>query len=192
MRIVTVNEYRVEVTLTREELEDFDVTYEQLDYADPETRRVMWTLLSEIRQQNGVDLDLSGKLLIEVNRETDGSCRVCFTVLPHREGRSGSVKQLVKTETAPVVLETADLDSVIRAAAASKRGADGALYQSGGRYRLVLRVGSDQAENAALRVCEFGELSPSPALAAARCAELWECVIPAGAVEALRSLGSRE
>ena len=192
MRIITVNEYRVEVTLTREELEGFDVTYEQLDYADPETRRVMWTLLSEIRRQNGVDLDLSGKLLIEVNRETDGSCRVCFTVLPQKEGRSGSVKQLVKTETAPVVLETADLDGAIRAAAACKRDIGSELYHCGGRYRLVLRVGSDQAENAALRVCEFGELSPSPALAAARCAELWECVIPAGAVEALRRLGSRE
>lgn len=190
MRIVTVNEYRVEVTLTREELDAFDITYEQLDYADPDTRRVLWTLLAEIRRINGTDLDLSGKLLIEVNRETNGTCRVCFTALPSKEGQNGSVKQLVKTETAPVVLETADLDSVIRAAAACKTEGVSALYQQGGRYRLVLRVGSDRAASAALRVCEFGELSPSPALAAARCAELWQCVIPAGAVEALKMLGS--
>ena len=61
MRIVTVNEFRVEVTLSPEELREFDITYEQLDYADADTRRVLWTLLAEVRRMNGVALDVSGK-----------------------------------------------------------------------------------------------------------------------------------
>ncbi|MBQ6067465.1 MAG: hypothetical protein IJK89_11675 [Clostridia bacterium] len=188
MRIVTVNEFRVEVTLSPEELREFDITYEQLDYADADTRRVLWTLLAEVRRMNGVALDVSGKLLIEVTKETDGSCRVCFTSLPQKEGQIASVKQLVKTEAEPVVLECADLDDAVRAAQAGKTDAPGALYRLGSRYRLILSVPSDEWETAALRICEFGELPPDPLLCAAECAELWQCVIPEGAVELLRKL----
>ena len=188
MRIVTVNEFRVEVTLTPEDLSEYDITYEQMDYADAETRRVLWTLLSEVRRTRGISLDLSGRLLIEVNRETDGCCRVCFTALPPKEGQNASVRQLVKSETEPVVLECADLDSTVRAAAAGKADVPSALYRLGNRYRLILSVNSGEREAAALRVCEFGELPPDPAVRAAECAELWHCVLPDGAVKMLRGL----
>ena len=188
MRIVTVNEFRVEVTLTPEDLNDYDITYERMDYADADTRRVLWTLLSEVRRINGVSLDLSGRLLIEVNRETDGCCKVCFTALPQKEGQNASVKQLVKSETAPVVLECTGLDSVIRAVCAGKAGVPAALFRLKNRYRLILSVNSEERESAALRVCEFGELPPDPVLCAAECAELWDCVIPSGAAELLRKL----
>ena len=188
MRIVTVNEFRVEVTLTPEELHSFDITYEQLDYADADTRRVLWTLLSEVRRKNGVSLDLSGRLLIEVNRETDGCCRVCFTILPQKDGQTAAVRQLVKSETAPVVVECGDLDSAIRAAAAEKADTPASLYRLGNRYRLIFSVSSDEREHTALRVCEFGELPPDPLLCAAACAELWQCILPEHAVEALRKL----
>ena len=188
MRIVTVNEFRVEVTLSPEELHEFDITYEQMDYADADTRRVLWTLFSEIRAFGGADLDLSGKLLIEVKREADGSCRVCFTALPQKEGQSASVKQLVKTETEPIVLECADLDSVIRAAAAGRTDAASSLYAQGGRYRLVWQADSEERRRVALRIAEFGELKTPPALAAAVCAEHWRCVAPDNAAALLRRL----
>ena len=188
MRIVPVNEYRVEVTLSPEELDGYDITYEQLDYADPDTRRVLWTLLSEIRRSSGVDLDLSGKLLIEATRETDGCCRVSFTSLPPKDGRNGSVKQLVKAETPPVVLECAGLDDAVLAAAACRAEAPTALYTLNGRYRLVFRVPSGERSAVALRVCEFGELPPHPARLAAECGEYWQCVLADGAAETLRRL----
>ena len=189
MRIVPVNEYRVEVTLTEQDLEAFDITYERLDYADPDTRRVLWTLLSDIRRSGCADLDLSGRLLIEVTRETDGCCRVCFTVLPSKDGQSASVKQLVKTETPPVVLECAGLDNAVRAAAASRTDAPSALYHRSGRYRLVIRVPSGERTAVALRLCEYGELPPRPAVLAAECEEVWQCVMADNAAETLRRLG---
>lgn len=188
MRIVPVNEYRVEVTLSPEELDGYDITYEQLDYADPDTRRVLWTLLSEVRRSSGVDLDLSGKLLIEATRETDGCCRVSFTSLPPRDGQNGSVKQLVKTETPPVVLECANLDDAALAAAACRTDAPSALYTLRGRYRLVFRVPSAERSAVALRVCEFGELPPHPARLAAECGEYWQCVSEDNAAAILRRL----
>ncbi len=188
MRIVAINEFRVEVTLTPEDLNDFDITYERMDYADADTRRVLWTLLAEVRRMNGVSLDLSGRLLIEVNREADGCCRVCFTSLPQKDGRNAAVRQLVKSETAPVVLECGDLDSVVRAAAAQKTDTPAALYRLGNRYRLVLSVNSDEREAAVLRACDFGELPPEPSLCAAECAELWQCLVPENAAALLRKL----
>ena len=188
MKIVPVNEYRVEVTLSPEELREFDITYEQLDYADADTRRVLWTLLAEVRRMNGVALDVSGKLLIEVTRETDGSCRVCFTSLPQKEGQSASVKQLVKTEAEPVVLECADLDSAVRAAAAGKTDAPCGLYVNNGCYRLLYRTDSDERDRLALQIAEFGELLTPPTVAAAACAEHWRCLAPDDAAALLRKL----
>ena len=158
MRIVPVNEYRVEVTLSPEELDGYDITYEQLDYADPDTRRVLWTLLSEIRRSSGVDLDLSGKLLIEATRETDGCCRVSFTSLPPRDGQNGSVKQLVKAGI---------LDGV--------RG-------KGGGYRLdraperigVLEVLERMEDSLAPVACLEAGAKPCPRSSACRTLPLWE------------------
>ena len=188
MRIVTVNEYRVEITLTEEELREYDITYEQLDYADADTRRVLWTLLAKVRQTNGADIDLSGRLLIEVRRETDGSCRVCFTSLPQKEGQSAAVRQLVKTQAEPIVLECAGLDDAVRAAAAAKSDASGALYHKNGVYRLIFRVNSEEHNRTALRAAEFGELLPRAALAAAECDEHWQCLAPDNAAALLRKL----
>ena len=187
MRILTVNEYRVEITLTPEELNGFDITYERMDYADADTRRVLWTLLSEARRVKGVSLDLSGRLLIEVNRDADGCCRVCFTALPPKD-ESASVRQLVKTETEPVVLECADLDDAVRAAVACGKDTPGALFYRNGGYRLILSVNSDKREAVSMRVGEFGELPEKPALLAAECDELWQCVIPDRAPEMLCKL----
>ena len=78
--------------------------------------------------------------------------------------------------------------SRIRAAAAGKADVPSALYRLGNRYRLILSVNSGEREETALRVCEFGELPPDPALCAAECEELWDRVIPAGAAELLRKL----
>ena len=188
MRIVTVNEFRVEVALTEEELNSYAITYEQMDYGDADTRRVLWTLLSEIRRRGGADLDLSGKLLIEVRREPDGGCLVCFTSLPQKGGKSASVKQLVKTEAEPVILECVSLDDAVRAAVAGKTDCPAALYYSGGRYRLVFRPGAGEQAAVALRAAEFGELLAQPLLAAAVCAERWRCLAAENAAALLRRL----
>ena len=188
MRIVTVNEYRVEVTLTPEELDGFDITYEQLDYGNADTRRGMWTLLSEIRRVKGVDLDLSGKLLIEVRKEHDGLCRVCFTSLPAKEGQAASVKQLVKTETPPVLLETVGLDDAVRAASFCPPEWEASLYRRKNVYRLALRVRDDETEKARLRLCEFGDLITPAALSAAVCEERWQKLAEGNAVSLLRRL----
>ncbi len=84
MKINTVNEFRVEVELTLAEMERLGVSFESLDWADLETRRALWSVLGALREQ-GVEIGLGGRLLIEAGRAPQGM-RLCFTVLPQKKG----------------------------------------------------------------------------------------------------------
>ena len=94
MEIRQINEYRVEVALSPEEMDRLGVSFDALDWSDIETRRAVWSVLDVVRER-GVELDLSGKVLIEASRGAE-NVRLCFSVLPQR-GAGVSMKSLVKS-----------------------------------------------------------------------------------------------
>ena len=65
MNILLEQEGRLKITLNREDLLRFDMTYEQLDYANEPTRRMMEALLRSAGGVTGFDGG-KGRLLIEV------------------------------------------------------------------------------------------------------------------------------
>ena len=50
MKITAENDRCLSVELTGDDMRKLDITYEELDYANIETRRVLWTLLDEARR----------------------------------------------------------------------------------------------------------------------------------------------
>ena len=87
-----------------------------------------------------------------------------------------------------MILECVTLDDAVRAAAAEKTGCPAALYHSGGRYRLIFWPGAGEQAAMALRMAEFGEPVAQPLLAAAVCAEHWQCLADGNAAALLRRL----
>ena len=74
MNFLIRNEYRAEIILSSTELESYGITYEEIDYGNIETRRLLWTLKSEVQKRFGYTLPLSGRLLIEVIKEQESIC----------------------------------------------------------------------------------------------------------------------
>ena len=68
------------VELSPFDMNELDITYEEMDYSDIETRRVIWTILEKVRESTGCDVDPSGRLVIEAAADADGGCILCFTV----------------------------------------------------------------------------------------------------------------
>ena len=65
MKIEAPEENKIVVRLTADDMTKLHITYEEMDYANIETRRVIWTLLDEARRELGRDIDPSGRMLIE-------------------------------------------------------------------------------------------------------------------------------
>lgn len=80
MRMEAIDSYRIAVELTCEDLKELNITFEEMDYGNIETRRVIWTLLDKARKTLHCDIDPSGRMLIEAVPMPDGGCILQFTL----------------------------------------------------------------------------------------------------------------
>ena len=155
MKINAINEYRVEVELADRELTKLGVTFETLDWDDIETRRALWNILDGVREQ-GVELRLTGKLLIEAGR-LPGGIKLSFTVLP----RSGAKQpmRLVKDEQ-PRLFRAQSLQAMASALRILAAG-ETKVYEKNGVWYLPLQGTYDPLRLS--RAAEFGALLKSSA-----------------------------
>lgn len=186
MNITVYNEFRLEVRLTEKELRAYDITYEDFDYSNIETRRVLWTILDEAKHKSGADINMSGKLLIEVCMLDENGISISFTSLPPRGSNTPSVKQLIKTQESALILETDDLGKCVDAALAGGFTGRSALFEKNGIYRLVFYADSQLNSVLCARICRFGELhSRRTRMLLASTDELWNKIEGESAVEKL-------
>lgn len=82
MKIQEDGEEKISVTLTKADMTELDITYDELDYSNIETRRVIWTILDEAKKALGKCVNADNRLLIQVSPEDGGGCRLQFTNLP--------------------------------------------------------------------------------------------------------------
>lgn len=78
MKIENLSENSFYILLTGEDMKELGISFEELDYSNIETRRVIWTLLEEARNTLGRDIDPRDRMLIEVSKEFSG-CKIEFT-----------------------------------------------------------------------------------------------------------------
>lgn len=186
MNITVYNEYRLEVKLSENELKAYDITYEDFDYSNIETRRVLWTILDEAKHKSGADINMSGKLLIEVSLLDEKEISISFTSLPPRGNNTPSVKQLIKTQENALILETDELDKCVDAAVAGGFSGRSALFEKNGIYRLVFYADTQIKPVLSARICRFGELySKKTQMVLASTDELWNKIEGDTAVEKL-------
>ncbi len=188
MNVTIRNEYRVEAVLTSDELNEYGITYEEIDYKNIETRRVLWTVLDEIKRRYDVRMSLAGKLLIEVIKESENSFRLCFSSLPPHGCDIKSVKQLVKTENLPVIAEFNSFEELLTSLSGIKGlTKEGILYEKNGRYRMVFYCTPEDKAVLYGMLCEFSEVYCASSVEKARCEEYWNLIIPQKAVSKLIS-----
>lgn len=172
MKCRLLKENGIEIKLSREELNALDITYDKLDYANIETRRVLWTVLDEARLQLGSAIDLSGKMLIEAQSDGAGGCILDFTLLP--VGNERSRGKLVKRDCCCLQLETNSVDAVLDAVQAMGENVTISLFADKEQYRLLCRTDTIPYEKAFAVLTEFGTLSRCSALQEAKTREHWQ------------------
>lgn len=149
---------RLKITLTGAELRRFSLSYDQLDYDDPATRRALGALMAEASAETGFAFQ-PGRLLIEVFPAPAGGCEMYFTLLADPDGPSPGAGEGLQSGTAAVARQrklrlkrpagaayTFEFENADHMLAAMEQlystpaaGADSDLYAWGNRYRLILR-----------------------------------------------------
>lgn len=124
MKIKGINDGQIVVALSDEDMQSLDITYDEMDYTNIETRRVIWTVLDRAQQSLGKPISTDGRLLIEVNPSENGGCTMCFTVIPQRD-TAQSTKPVMRKGSEPLLFcaddENACIDAYRRLKAESSR-----------------------------------------------------------------------
>ncbi len=168
MNIQPIGNNKFIVSLSREDMQALDITYSQMDYADIETRRVIWTILDDVRKSTGRDIDPSGNLVIETVPDNSGGCILIFTV-PSRSTHIGTV---ISRNNPTQLVEFESLDNMLDALIATGISRQSArFFTDGKKYRAELP--SDKVSVHSRIIEEFGRLIGADRMTAAITHEHW-------------------
>lgn len=78
MKIDAIDEKSILVELSKEDLSKSEITYEELDYANERTRKLVQRILETIRLETGKTVFENGSLEVEVMPDSFGGCLMIF------------------------------------------------------------------------------------------------------------------
>ena len=167
MKINSPNKAKIIVELTHDDMRELDITYEEMDYSNIETRRVIWTILDKARHELHRDIDPSGKMTIETIPLDTGGCVIFFTV---NENLQNIITVPKRKEE---VYEFDNLDNVIDLFSSMKEDfPSGRLYTDNkGKFRLITHV--DDRLKTKIKLCEYSHLCCESKLTAEITREHW-------------------
>ncbi len=162
MKIEADGEEKIAVTLSHEDMHELNITYDEMDYSNIETRRVIWTVLDEAKRVLGKSVNTDSRLLVQVSPADDGGCVMLFTQLPPRESKSKK-RLIMKKDAEPLLFCAFDSNSFIDGINILKENSfriknyESFVYQN--VYYIVVHTKPTFSELLELLLCEFGEIS---------------------------------
>ena len=184
MKINSPAENRITVDLTKQDMTELDITYEDMDYSTIETRRVIWTLLDEAGKALGKELDPSRRMIIEAIPKSEGGCVLNFTLLDSKK-RISKHNQLLKKQNESFICEFDSLDFLYRAAKNINFRHQSSLYEKSGKYRLIISAANNSG-NVAQQFSEFGKIICCDTLTCEHIKEHWNLLAEGNALSLLK------
>ena len=75
MEIIMISDSKLKLMLAREDLAEFDLEADELDYSKSETKQMLWDILSDLREQVGFRTD-GCRVLVQLFPSRDGGCEM--------------------------------------------------------------------------------------------------------------------
>ena len=160
MKIELQGSDKIMVELTDADMEALDITYEEMDYSNIETRRVIWTLLDRASRVLGRNISTAERMLSEALPGNEGGCVLFFTRLPCAENEGQGRRLIMKKEARPVLLTTDDCSTLLSITELLRTAASDVefeVYLALGEYSVVMRPNPQERERLMDILCEFGE-----------------------------------
>jgi negative regulator of genetic competence, sporulation and motility len=78
MEFILINENKIKVMLSSSDLEEFEIEADELDYANTDTKRMFWDILSRAKHSTGFDTD-GQRVLVQLYPSRQGGCEMFVT-----------------------------------------------------------------------------------------------------------------
>ena len=164
MEYILINDSKLKIILERQELAEWDISADELDYANPAARQVFEGLLGYAKKELGFDT-AGHKVLLQLFPSKDGGCELFVTRLgPSTEQRSPRTEK----EKRNIEKKAYSFDKLSHLLAVCKRlssmkycGSSSAWFDESGKWFLLLSVEEDTDFNF---ISEYGEVESPSAL----------------------------
>lgn len=80
MELLRIGEEKLKIILTHEDLLSFEMNEDDLDYANTETKRMLWNILHDAKSSVGFNAD-GHRVLVQLYPSKDGGCEMFVTRL---------------------------------------------------------------------------------------------------------------
>ncbi len=169
MDIQPISSNKFIVGLSRDDMIDLDITYDEMDYSNIETRRVIWTILDTVRKDTGRDVDPSGNLMIEAAPNPSGGCLLMFTV---SAGLNRSSQTVISKADPTRIFEFENADDMLDVMKHIGRNVKKRLFTDGQRFRIEMPT--DRATDFERVLNEYGKFVGKDRLTVAATHEHWD------------------
>ncbi len=88
LELILINSSKLKIMMTSEDMAQYDLKCENIDYDNTETRRAFWSILDEAKHKTGFDA-ASDKVFVQLYPSKGGGCEMYITKL----GASDSSKE---------------------------------------------------------------------------------------------------
>lgn len=90
MELLRINDRKLKITLTKDDMSAYSLTADTIDYNNTETKRAFWSILDEAKHKTGFDA-AKDKIYVQIYPSRGGGCEMYVTKLSDREGRSSPI-----------------------------------------------------------------------------------------------------
>ncbi len=97
MELLIISENKIKISLTKNDLDGYKISCESMDYDTTETRRVVWSLLDDVKKQSGFDAGKS-RIFVQLYPSRDGGCELYVSKLGKLARPSADTKQRYRFE----------------------------------------------------------------------------------------------
>ena len=80
MEFIRINESKLKVMLSKNDLEEFDIKTDELDYSNTETKRMFWDIIGRAKKSVGFCCD-GVRVLVQLYSSRDGGCEMFVSKL---------------------------------------------------------------------------------------------------------------
>ena len=78
MEIIMISNSKLKIMLCEEDLRQFELKADQLDYSNTDTKRMFWDVLSKAKHKTGFDTD-GQRVLVQLYPSKEGGCEMFVT-----------------------------------------------------------------------------------------------------------------
>lgn len=195
MELLRINDRKLKVMLSKEDLSALSLTAETIDYDNTETRRAFWSILDEAKHKTGFDA-AKDKIYVQVYPSHSGGCEMYVTRLSAPGDGSPIAFSKEPLFAEKMLFRFDSLDNMLSACAVlAERGfaSPSSAYAETNCYYLAVGEDSRFALPAGSRTLSCADLVLEFGVKIDKAAEGWlcehgECICPEHAVERYASL----